>query len=178
MRLVRRDLVVCPPFWLLPRIETGDSFLKRPAVHGCCRAPAGRCACMGILGSKLFSEVWGIPFCLSLTAPLYYQTIVAFLCGIFEQIENISHLLHSGRWAGSFSEDILEVGPRRKALGRDWSPGPSEEKAADTPTFDKPLFFTRQKIPWRYPRCAWHPWHTSPRRSSPHTPGSARHRPP
>lgn len=25
--LVRRDLVVCPPFWLLPRIETGDSFL-------------------------------------------------------------------------------------------------------------------------------------------------------
>ena len=25
--LIRRDLVVCPPFWLLPRIETGDSFL-------------------------------------------------------------------------------------------------------------------------------------------------------
>lgn len=31
LRLIRRDLVVCPPFWLLPRIETGDSFEKGPA---------------------------------------------------------------------------------------------------------------------------------------------------
>ena len=33
---------------------------------------------------------------------------------------------------GSFSEDFREVGPRRKALGRDLGPGLSEEKAAGT----------------------------------------------
>ena len=56
--LIRRDLVVCPPFWLLPRIETGDSFL-----WACC-APLlrphlqERSACMGICGES-FSEVMG-----------------------------------------------------------------------------------------------------------------------
>ena len=33
-----------------------------------------------------------------------------------------------GWQAGSFSENILEVGPQCEALGRDWSPGPFEEK--------------------------------------------------
>lgn len=69
--LVRRDLVVCPPFWLLPRIETGDSFLW---------------ACMGC--GRIFRRLWGrsVPF--SLSAPLLCQTIVAIFCGKFEQFAN------------------------------------------------------------------------------------------
>ena len=55
--LIRRDLVVCPPFWLLPRIETGDSFYG-PAVHRCCGCTRRKCACMGICGENL-SEVMG-----------------------------------------------------------------------------------------------------------------------
>ena len=31
-------------------------------------------------------------------------------------------------------------------------------------------FTAPRKIPWRCPRCAWHPWRTSPRRSSRHIP--------
>ena len=87
LRLVRRDLVVCPPFWLLPRIETGDSFLKGPAGAPRLRPPAaGNMPAWAL--SEEAAEVWGISFGLSLSAPLYYQTIVAFLCGLFEQIAN------------------------------------------------------------------------------------------
>ena len=56
--LVRRDLVVCPPFWLLPRIETGDSFFMGLLCAAAAAAPAGKCACMGICGENL-SEVMG-----------------------------------------------------------------------------------------------------------------------
>ena len=33
-------------------------------------------------------SAFGRCLCISLTAPLYYQTIVAFLCGVFEQFAN------------------------------------------------------------------------------------------
>ena len=56
--LVRRDLVVCPPFWLLPRIETGDSFFMGLLCAAAAAAPAGNCACMGFCGENL-SEVMG-----------------------------------------------------------------------------------------------------------------------
>ena len=56
--LIRRDLVVCPPFWLLPRIETGDSFFMGLLCAAAAAAPAGKCACMGFCGENL-SEVMG-----------------------------------------------------------------------------------------------------------------------
>ena len=56
--LIRRDLVVCPPFWLLPRIETGDSFFMGLLCAAAAAAPAGKCACMGFAGENL-SEVMG-----------------------------------------------------------------------------------------------------------------------
>ena len=64
--------------------------------------------------------------CISLTAPLCYQTIMAFLCGLFEQFANrFSGVFKgdpclSGWWAGSFSEDRpLGWDPvARRAIGR------------------------------------------------------------
>ena len=56
--LIRRDLVVCPPFWLLPRIETGDSFFMGLLCAAAAAAPAGKCACMSFCGENL-SEVMG-----------------------------------------------------------------------------------------------------------------------
>ena len=84
--LIRRDLVVCPPFWLLPRIETGDSFFMGLLCAAAAAAPAGKCACMGC--GRTFRRLWGrsVPF--SLSAPLLCQTIVAILCGNFEQFAN------------------------------------------------------------------------------------------
>ena len=84
--LVRRDLVVCPPFWLLPRIETGDSFFMGLLCAAAAAAPAGKCACMGC--GRTFRRLWGrsVPF--SLSAPLLCQTIVAIFCGKFEQFAN------------------------------------------------------------------------------------------
>ena len=55
--LVRRDLVVCPPFWLLPRIETGDSFYG-PAVRRCCGRIRRKMCLHGLCGENL-SEVMG-----------------------------------------------------------------------------------------------------------------------
>ena len=55
--LVRRDLVVCPPFWLLPRIETGDSFYG-PAVHRCCGCTRREMCLHGLCGENP-SEVMG-----------------------------------------------------------------------------------------------------------------------
>ena len=55
--LVRRDLVVCPPFWLLPRIETGDSFYG-PAVRRCCGRTRRKMCLHGLCGENL-SEVMG-----------------------------------------------------------------------------------------------------------------------
>ena len=85
--LVRRDLVVCPPFWLLPRIETGDSFL-----WACCAPllrphPQENVPAWAFAG-RTFRRLWGrsVPF--SLSAPLLCQTIVAILCGKFEQFAN------------------------------------------------------------------------------------------
>ena len=85
--LVRRDLVVCPPFWLLPRIETGDSFL-----WACC-APLLRPHPQGIVpawafAGRTFRRLWGMSVPFSLSAPLLCQTIVAIFCGNFEQFAN------------------------------------------------------------------------------------------
>ena len=55
--LIRRDLVVCPPFWLLPRIETGDSFYG-PAVRRCCGRIRRKMCLHGLCGENL-SEVMG-----------------------------------------------------------------------------------------------------------------------
>ena len=85
--LVRRDLVVCPPFWLLPRIETGDSFFMGLLCAAAAAAPAGKCACMGFAG-RTFRRLWGMSVPFSLSAPLLCQTIVAILCGKFEQFAN------------------------------------------------------------------------------------------
>ena len=86
--LVRRDLVVCPPFWLLPRIETGDSFFMGLLCAAAAAAPAGKFAYMGC--GRAFRRLWGrsVPF--SLSAPLLCQTIVAIFCGNFEQFANIA----------------------------------------------------------------------------------------
>ena len=96
--LIRRDLVVCPPFWLLPRIETGDSFLWT-----CCAPllrphpqPGGKCACMGFAG-RTFRRLWGMSVPFSLNAPLLCQTIVAILCGNFEQFANIAVCVYNVR---------------------------------------------------------------------------------
>ena len=85
--LVRRDLVVCPPFWLLPRIETGDSFL-----WACCAPllrphPQENVPAWAFAG-RTFRRLWGrsVPF--SLSASLLCQTIVAIFCGNFEQFAN------------------------------------------------------------------------------------------
>ena len=87
--LIRRDLVVCPPFWLLPRIETGDSFL-----WACCAPllrphPQENVPAWAFAG-RTFRRLWGrsVPF--SLSAPLLCQTIVAIFCGNFEQFANIA----------------------------------------------------------------------------------------
>ena len=85
--LVRRDLVVCPPFWLLPRIETGDSFL-----WACCAPllrphPQGNVPAWAFAG-RSFRRLWGMSVPFSLSAPLLCQTIVAILCGNFEQFAN------------------------------------------------------------------------------------------
>ena len=85
--LVRRDLVVCPPFWLLPRIETGDSFL-----WACCAPllrphPQENVPAWAFAG-RTFRRLWGMSVPFSLSAPLLCQTIVAILCGNFEQFAN------------------------------------------------------------------------------------------
>ena len=85
--LIRRDLVVCPPFWLLPRIETGDSFL-----WACCAPllrphPQGNVPAWAFAG-RTFRRLWGMSVPFSLSAPLLCQTIVAILCGNFEQFAN------------------------------------------------------------------------------------------
>ena len=85
--LVRRDLVVCPPFWLLPRIETGDSFL-----WACCAPllrphPQGNVPAWAFAG-RTFRRLWGMSVPFSLSAPLLCQIIVAILCGNFEQFAN------------------------------------------------------------------------------------------
>ena len=59
--LIRRDLVVCPPFWLLPRIETGDSFL-----WACCAPllrphPQGNVPAWALRGEP-FGGYGGCPF--------------------------------------------------------------------------------------------------------------------
>ena len=59
--LVRRDLVVCPPFWLLPRIETGDSFYG-PAVHRCCGCTRREMCLHGHLRGEPFGGYGGCPF--------------------------------------------------------------------------------------------------------------------
>ena len=50
-------------------------------------APAGKCACMGFAG-RTFRRLWGMSVPFSLNAPLLCQTIVAILCGKFEQFAN------------------------------------------------------------------------------------------
>ena len=50
-------------------------------------APAGKCACMGFAG-RTFRRLWGMSVPFSLSAPLLCQTIVAILCGKFEQFAN------------------------------------------------------------------------------------------
>ena len=67
--LIRRDLVVCPPFWLLPRIETGDSFL-----WACCAPllrphPQGNVPAWAFAG-RTFRRLWGMSVPFSLSAPL------------------------------------------------------------------------------------------------------------
>ena len=60
--LVRRDLVVCPPFWLLPRIETGDSFFYGPAVRRCCGRTRRKMCLHGLLRGEPFGGYGGGPF--------------------------------------------------------------------------------------------------------------------
>lgn len=50
-------------------------------------APAGKCACMGFAG-RTFRRLWGMSVPFSLSVPLLCQTIVAILCGKFEQFAN------------------------------------------------------------------------------------------
>ena len=59
--LIRRDLVVCPPFWLLPRIETGNSFYG-PAVHRCCGCTRREMCLHGHLRGEPFGGYGGCPF--------------------------------------------------------------------------------------------------------------------
>ena len=59
--LIRRDLVVCPPFWLLPRIETGDSFYG-PAVRRCCGRTHREMCLHGLLRGEPFGGYGGCPF--------------------------------------------------------------------------------------------------------------------
>ena len=155
-------------------------------------------------------SAFGRCLCISLTAPLYYQTIVAFLCGVFEQFANrFSGVFKGGpnlperragsfsedrplgwdlayrngeprvfpdRTAGSFSANVLGVGPQRVSVGAGL-----ESRAVRGESFLLACihaFTAPRKIPWRCRRCVWRPWRTSPRRSSRHIPGSARHRPP
>ena len=59
--LIRRDLVVCPPFWLLPRIETGDSFYG-PAVRRCCGRTRREMCLHGLLRGEPFGGYGGYPF--------------------------------------------------------------------------------------------------------------------
>lgn len=58
-------------------------------------APAGKCACMGFAG-RTFRRLWGMSVPFSLNAPLLCQTIVAILCGNFEQFAN-KRLAHEKR---------------------------------------------------------------------------------
>ena len=59
--LIRRDLVVCPPFWLLPRIETGDSFYG-PAVHRCCGCTCREMCLHGHWRGEPLGGYGGCPF--------------------------------------------------------------------------------------------------------------------
>ena len=85
--LIRRDLVVCPPFWLLPRIETGDSFLWACGAPLLRPHPQGNVPAWAFAG-RTFRRLWGMSVPFSLNAPLLCQTIVAILCGNFEQFAN------------------------------------------------------------------------------------------
>ena len=85
--LIRRDLVVCPPFWLLPRIETGDSFLWACGAPLLRPHPQGNVPAWAFAG-RTFRRLWGMSVPFSLSAPLLCQTIVAILCGNFEQFAN------------------------------------------------------------------------------------------
>ena len=58
-------------------------------------APTGKCACMGFAG-RTFRRLWGISVPFSLNAPLLCQTIMAILCGKFEQFAN-KRLAHEKR---------------------------------------------------------------------------------
>ena len=103
--LIRRDLVVCPPFWLLPRIETGDSFL-----WACCAPllrlhPQENVPAWAFAG-RAFRRLWGMSVPFSLSAPLLCQIIVAILCGNFEQFAN-------KRPRGC---DAMQKSPRRPAM--------------------------------------------------------------
>ena len=98
--LIRRDLVVCPPFWLLPRIETGDSFL-----WACCAPllrphPQENVPAWAFAG-RTFRRLWGMSVPFSLSAPLLCQTIVAILCGKFEQFANIAVFVYNARAASA-----------------------------------------------------------------------------
>lgn len=77
---------------------TGDSVLVKYLL--------GRAAAPAPAGESPFWLLGGV-FRISLTAPLYYQTIVAFLCGVFEQFANRFCCDKKGgvpgRTAGSFS---------------------------------------------------------------------------
>ena len=182
-------------------------------------------------------SAFGRCLCISLTAPLYYQTIVAFLCGVFEQFANrfsgvfkgpqltgmvgrkfsltgrqgVSPRMSWGwgpslpgrrarsfsedrplgwalayrggeprvfpdRTAGSFSANVLGVGPQRVSVGAGLESRAVRGESSLLACIH--AFTAPRKIPWRCRRCVWRPWRTSPRRSSRHIPGSARHRPP
>ena len=94
--LVRRDLVVCPPFWLLPRIETGDSFLWACGAPLLRPHPQGNVPAWALRGEP-FGGYGGMSVPFSLNAPLLCQTIVAILCGNFEQFANIAVCVYNVR---------------------------------------------------------------------------------
>ena len=132
--------------------RNGRQFFMGLLCAAAAAALAGKCACMGICG-RTFRRLWGMSVPFSLSAPLLCQTIVAILCGNFEQFAN-KRLTCEKRVTEKFADFSVTL------------------------KFRIMICVTPQRTLWQCRRCAWRPLHTSPHRSSRRIPGSARHRPP
>ena len=85
---------------LVPLLESALHHIRPKAMGLLCAAAAaasaGKCACMGFAG-RTFRRLWGISVPFSLSAPLLCQTIVAILCGNFEQFAILQFCVYNVR---------------------------------------------------------------------------------
>ena len=86
-------------------------------------------------------SAFGRCLCISLTAPLYYQTIVAFLCGVFEQFANrFRGVFKGGQLTGAAGREFSPAGRQGVSPRMSWGWGPSlPGRRAGSFSEDRPL---------------------------------------